>query len=689
MIADQLVRPTTDMASRRGRWLRFAQIAWYVVAALTMVIFIASLPSYALRITGASTGSRVDAPLVYVALVNAASGLTSIFAAIVSLALALLLFRRKRHEPMALFVSFYVLGYGVIMAGPLEAISQFGQGEIMRLATLLQSTLMMPTAALLFLFPNGHFVPRWTRWLVVASFVCVPLTLMIPPTDWLTFSTPPAQGVGSLLAIILVTGLISQVYRYRRIATPAERQQTKWVGFGVLIGIVAALMVTVPYIIRLNLPPDAPRPWWAPLSELGWWLALTTFPVSLAISVMRYRLWDVDILINRTIVFGALTAIVIALYVVVVGTLSTLLQTSGNLLISLLATGLIAWLFQPLRARLQRGINRLMYGERDDPYAVLAQLGRRLETTLAPDAVLSTIVETIALALKLPYVAIEIERDDQAAIVAAYGHPTSQPIRLPLVFQSNPIGDLLVSTRGPAESFSPTDLNLLTTIAQQAGPVVHAVQLTADLQHSRERLVTAREEERRRIRRDLHDGLGPQLAALAMQADNAHELVRREPDRAEAILSGMTRQTQTALQDIRRLVYDLRPPSLDELGLIAALRAHVAIYQNTLHLMIEAPEPLPPLPAAVEVAAYRITQEALNNVVRHAQARNCLIRFALDDALQIEIQDDGRGLPIDAHSGVGLQSMRERAAELGGTCIIEAWPGGGTRIVARLPLSRG
>jgi signal transduction histidine kinase len=200
-------------------------------------------------------------------------------------------------------------------------------------------------------------------------------------------------------------------------------------------------------------------------------------------------------------------------------------------------------------------------------------------------------------------------------------------------------------------------------------------------------MVVAREDERRRICRDLHDGLGPALASLAMQADNAREWTATDPARADAALADITTQAQAALQDIRRLVYNLRPPALDELGLVGALRQTAANSPRGLDIEIDAREPLPPLSAAVEVAAYRIAQETLNNVLRHSHAQHCRIRISAQDELQLEISDDGVGLPPDVRSGVGLISMRERALELGGSCVVESERGGGTRVLARLPLA--
>jgi signal transduction histidine kinase len=474
-------------------------------------------------------------------------------------------------------------------------------------------------------------------------------------------------------------------------------------------------------------------------------LALLMIPLSLAMAILRSRLWDIDILINHTLLYGALTASVIGIYILVVGYLGALFRTGSNLPISLVATGLVAVLFQPLRARFQRGINHLIYGERYEPYAVVARLGRHLEGTLAPDAVLPTLVGTVAQALKLPYAAVMLKQGEEFVTAAEYpdketrgqgdtrheirdarhetqdtrretrrespvsslrspGLPLARSpdllVSLSLTYQGEVVGKLLLAPRAPGESFSPADRRLLAILAQQAGVAAHTVRITADLQlmatdlqHSREGLITAREEERRRLRRDLHDGIGPTLASMAQRIDAATYIVRADPDAAIALLQGLKRQVRSTLADIRRLVYALRPPALDELGLLGAVREHAAQFERgvDLQVVVEAPESLPPLPAAIELAAYRIALEALTNVARHAQAANCRIRFAVVDAdsrvaLSIEICDDGVGLPAAQRAGVGLTSMRERAAELSGTYAIEPMPEGGTRVWAHLPL---
>src|SRR5207244_7654208 len=222
---------------------------------------------------------------------------------------------------------------------------------------------------------------------------------------------------------------------------------------------------------------------------------------------------------------------------------------------------------------------------------------------------------------------------------------------IPLIYQHETVGELVLEPRQRAEPLTPADHRFLRELAPQIGVAVHTVRLTAnleqltvDLQHARKRLVTAREEERRRLRRDLHDGLGPQLSSQPLLMTSALMLLRQDPDEAEAILNSAITQSQEAISDIRRLVYALRPPALDDLGLIAAIGELFTQYRASgITFSIETREPLPTLPAAVEVACYRIVQEALTNVVRHAHAHTCVVRLVCREQVTIEIIDDGQG----------------------------------------------
>ena len=580
-------------------------------------------------------------------------------------------------------MSFFLLGYAIFLGGPGELVA--AQRILPVKWVQLISTVMVgaPMLLLLYLLPNGKFVPHWTRWAGLGVVLLTPLLVGLADEAALKQLDPNAWLVVALLLALTMLGVYAQIYRYRHATTWLERQQTKWIMYSLVLNIFLQFVLGIPYIFAASLFGGMEQAWWTPVGDSIWWLVVGIPPAGIAIAVLRYRLWDVDILINRTLLYGTLTAGIIALYVLVVGALSTVSQTTGNLLISLIATGLVALMVQPLRERLQRGVNRLLYGERDEPYAVMRRLGQDLETTTAPDAILHSLVRTIAQAMKLPYIAIETTEGGGIATTATFGEPRGDVQIMSLTYQGQSVGRLRVAPRSANEPLSPADLNLLKIVAQQAGMAVHAVQLTEDLQRSRERLVIAREEERRRIRRDLHDGLGPVLASLAMRADEAREGIRRDPEGTEATLAEIAQKSQAALQDIRRLVYDLRPPALDELGLVGALKQTAANSSNGLHIEIDTPEALPPLSAAVEAAAYRIAQETLNNVARHARAQHCTVRIRAQDVLQIEIDDDGIGLPPDVQPGVGLVSMRERAAELGGTCVIDPKPGGGTRVMAR------
>ncbi len=693
-----------------GRRLVLARIIWGLLVILTGGIFIAALPLYVAHLQTICVGGQCHAAqltpsqaqalfrafglsLSLYAVYNVA--LTAIFA-LVCLTVGFVIFWRRSTDWMALLVALLVVMLGT--AGVTNAVS--GSHSALQWSALILGILTFGIFFLVFvLFPNGRLVPHWSGWLVLGYLPTVLSHLFfpdVPGPNLLPF--PPVPKILFWLAWFGLNGglLVAQIYRYRQVSSPLQRQQTKWVLFGGMAAVGEIIGVTLLPLLFPSL--NQPGSLYPVLNPLVTTVSQLLVPLSIGFAILRYRLWDIDIVINRTLVYGTLTVSVVGTYTLVVGALGTLLQARGNLLIELPAAGLVAVLFQPLRMRLQRAVNHLLYGERDDPYRVISRLGQRLEAALAPEAVLPTIVETVVQALKLPYAAIALKQAEELVIVASHGTAQGEALHLPLVSQAEQVGELILAPRALGEAFTPADRRLLTDLAQQAGVAAHAVRLTddlkrltVDLQHSRERLVTAREEERRRLRRDLHDGLGPQLASLALKLETARNKLAHDP-LADSLLSDLTSRTQAAVADIRRLVYALRPPALDELGLVPALREQALQYSQpgpgALLVTCEVPESLPPLSAAVEVAVYRIAQEALTNVVRHARASQCHLRLVLDETtglLSLEIQDNGCGLSPTHHRGVGLASMRERAEELGGTWTLEPAPVGGTRILTRFP----
>ena len=681
-----------------GRELVIARLASIAVALLAVPYFVTSLPYVFDQFQQLCTGLQCPLPLLTPTRLHdlEQAGLSIGFFARWLVALGVLfagvsfvvggiIFWRRSDDRLALMVALALVAFaGIFFSGDNDVLAE--QSALWRgVAGVLRFLGNTGMLLCFYLFPDGRFVPRWTR-VLAGAFVLLALPAYLvrvaPLSQWLDPAVP-VLTVG-----LLVAAVVAQVYRYLRVSSRLQRQQTKWVVLGLTVAntsYVAGALV-IPW---LAMTPSA-------LVVLLVYTLLTLgvlcIPLSIGIAILRYRLWDIDLLINRTLVYGALTASVVAIYVFVVGYLGALFRTSGNLLISLVATAIVAVVFQPLRDRLQRGVNRLLYGARDEPYAVLAHLGQRLDTALEPDAVLATIVDTVRDALKLPYVALILDHEGTATRAASVGTPVPDPLSLPLSYQGAPIGQLLLGPRSLGEAFGPADLRLVDLLARQAGVAAYAVRLTADLQRSRERLVLAREEERRRLRNDLHDGLGPQLAGLTLKIQTARLRLGRDP-LADTLLTELIGQTQAAVADIRRVVYDLRPPSLDELGLLSALREGAAQLDaqepGGIHIHIDTPASLPPLPAAIEVATYRIAQEALTNVITHARARVCTLRLAVDEPagmLLLEVQDDGHGIAPDHRTGVGLLSMRERTTELGGTLTIEQVATGGTRVRALLPL---
>lgn len=701
-----------ELSTEGPRWLQFARAAWPFPAAVAVGVLIASIPGY-LRspILSIFEGQLILEPGSPAFTLLRVTYVASFLSATVSLILALFLFLRRRAHPMGLFLSYYLLGHGILFAGSIELLYPYWEA-----APWVNSFILLPlfggpmTIALVALFPDGRFVPSWSRWLIPLSFLTVPASLLgangqlrfaldfFPNSDAIAIAV---LIVGS--AALVITAIYVQVHRFRHVSTPTQKLQTKWVLYGLGLWLGVNVATSSGWTIALQLPAGAPVPVWLSLASLMWVSSSLLLPATLTISIMRFRLFEIDQIINRTLVYGALTLAVIAIYILVVAALGILFQTQGNLLIALVATAIVAVLFQPLRDRLQRGINRLIFGERGEPIETLSRLGSRLENALVPEQVLPTLVETIAQTLELPYVAIVMSAAEGERLAAAHGKASLEVTSLDLTYQGQGIGQLLVAPRAEGLAFSKSEMRLLQNIARQAGTAIRAAQLANDLRRSRQQIVTTREEERRRLRRDLHDGIGPAMAGQTLKLDAVLDLIAqasangRTPELVEAthLLQSLKEGTQESIRSIRRIVYGLRPPALDDLGLIASVQAYVAQHSEAmkgLKVTITAPpEGLPSLPAAVEVAIYRIALEGLTNVIQHAHAQRCQIILStavnVSCEIRLEIVDDGIGLPAGYNGGVGLASMCERATELGGRFSIEPGQPTGTRILAAIPFA--
>lgn len=558
---------------------------------------------------------------------------------------------------------------------------------------------MLPLPFLL--FPDGTLPgPRWRPFVgapavaVLAVGMIAAATIPVP-----YFLTTPASltelslsemsrvllRIGLLLLIgttaaVSVAGVASLVVRFRRQATTETRAQIKVlaVGGGVaLMGLVAAGVASIPG--SLLLAPAA-------------------LPLAMTVAILRHRWGNLDLYINRSMVYAILTAMVVGTFAALVGLAQLVVDAvagteevtaTTEFLQTAVPAAIIALLFQPARERVQRGVDHMLYGSRDEPYTVVAMLGRQLQDVGEPEAVLPRVVETITEVLQVPYAEVQLRSGDGFTTAAQAGRLVAPPDSFEMHYQGRLVGRLLVAPRSPTTPFRSAEQRLLGDLARQAGIAAHAVALTNDLRRSRERVVRTREEERRRLRRDLHDGLGPTLAGTILQLGAAESLLRTQPQALEELLPTVAQELQGCVDEVRRLVDDLRPPALDQLGLVEAIRRRAdRLAASGLRISVIAEGDLGHLPAAVEVAAYRIVSEAVTNVVRHADAQHCEAALRLDGALTVEVADDGRGVATaTGRVGVGLEAMQERADELGGWCAVSPRDGGGTLLTAHLPLT--
>lgn len=478
----------------------------------------------------------------------------------------------------------------------------------------------------------------------------------------------PITGLALVVASALV-GLVAVRHR-RRTGNALTRQQVGALSAAAGASLLAGVWIVVDLSERAIAFP----------------LAVAAIPVAVGVAVLQHDLYDLRHAVNRTLVYGLLTGAVVLVYVGVVGGLGAVLDAEIPGRLSVVAAALVAVAFLPLRDAVQRSVNRLTYGAWDQPGEIVARLGDRLADAAAPEQTLPAVVDALAESLRLPYVAV-VGAD--GTVLASRGAAGEHPRDVPLIHQRVRVGTLRLAGLHRGATVG----QVLDALAHQIAPVVRSLELSRELQASRERLILSREEERRRLRRELHDGLGPALAGLTLRVDTARNTVGSDPavDRA---LRELRNDVQEAVADVRRVVEDLRPAALDDLGLVGAVDAlSRRLRAGPLRVTVDAAGPLPALPAATEVAAYRITQEAVTNAVRHAGPGAATVRVSFTTvegrSLTLVVEDDGcgRGPASTPDRGNGLGTMREWAEELGGALAVDDRPGGGTVVRACLPLA--
>ncbi|MEU6711692.1 histidine kinase [Nonomuraea sp. NPDC046802] len=545
---------------------------------------------------------------------------------------------------------------------------------------------LLPLLVLLF-FPDGRLPsPRWrlAAWLslgatglAVVVFLAIPWRIESPGRIWPGIDPPLPQlpdavwraglaGAPVLLVVSMLVSVAAFAWRFKG-AEGVRRAQLRWM---LLAALLNAVLILAPAVVE-GLPQD-----------LTFVVALVAIVGAVLVAVSRYRLYDIDPLLGWTLLYGGLALAVVAIDVPLFAALGALIGEPVAAVLAAVAAGMV---YAPLREQARRWVNRVLMG-RTEPYEVVSALARRLEESARPEELLLQVAEAVSVAFGSPYVRVELDRADGRTAVVEHGTLREDVVVLPFAYRGANIGRLALVPRA-ASWPAARDQRLLADVVRQAAAAVRATALTEELQHSRERLVTGVAEERRRLRRDLHDGLGPTLAAAALKVEAAHNLLARDPGAASEALDQVRQDLGGMLGDVRRLVHDLRPPALDQFGLAGAVRQEAGRFRDgELAVRVEAEGDLTGLPAASEVAAYRIVCEALTNVARHAGATTCHVRVTVaGNELEVEVSDDGRGVRPGAVVGVGLVGMRERAEELGGRCTVGPGPGGGTRVYAVLP----
>jgi signal transduction histidine kinase len=485
-----------------------------------------------------------------------------------------------------------------------------------------------------------------------------PLDLPIP--DGTQLAVAAVLLLGSLL--VAVAAVVNVLLRLRHVAAP-QRPRYAWFATAVLLALVQVLSLPAVMTSLLNVASFA----------------------AIGIGIVRHGLFDIEPVLPRALVYGSLVAVALGSYLLVAAAVG---HQVGSGIFPALTTAAVALLLARLQGRLVTGLTTVLYGERDDPDGALTRMGDRLAASLGTRDALPAAAEAVHRALRVPYVGIRLA--GESFDVARVGTPgPSTSAELPLLHAGTDVGTLRVAPRSGERHLSGRDRALLARFTPHLAAVAHEIRTRRELQRSREQLVSLREEERARIHRDLHDGLGPALAGISLGLETATRAAGRDAMTVGGLLDELRSDVADCVDDVRRIVADLRPTTLDEAGLIAALKRRadllVTSSGNRVAIDIGGADGLA-VPPAVEVAAYRIAGEAMTNAVRHGRPHHVTVLVEVTDGrLVLEVDDDGTGA-APTRRGTGLESMRLRAQELGGECTVRFREGRGTRLEAWLPV---
>ena len=589
------------------------------------------------------------------------------------------------------------------------AILQQGGGyPFERVAAWIPAWIWIPATSgamfLLLLFPNGRLPSHRWRWVLLAGSAgavtgAVGFALIPGPLEnFSALDNPFAVGSRAVLAVLALVGellyglgvivsSLALVSRYRR-ARGEERLQLKWLSAA---GAFLAFSLFGSFLAQVLWPDvfgvgDTDQLLTGRLLALLVIAGFSSVPIATGFAMLRYRLYEIDVVINKAVVYGTLAAFITIVYVAIVVGIGALIGSGGNAVLSAVAAAVIALAFQPVRRRAQRLANRVVYGERATPYEVLSGFSGRLAETYSIEDVLPRLARVLAEGVGATWVAISLGSGGRERTAASYPDPVA-PTDDARSFEVRHQGALLgrISlAMPPNESLLPAQEELVGDVAAQAGLVLRNAALIDDLRASRQRLVAAQDEERRRIERNIHDGAQQQLVALAVKLKLADSLVGSDEERAHAMLADLGTETQQALEDLRDLARGIYPPLLADKGLAAALESQAR--KSPVPVTLET-NGIGRYPQETEAAVYFSCLEALQNVAKYAEARAATVRLAQTDGLlTFEVHDDGRGFDPDAaERGSGLQGIADRLAALGGAVEIRSTPESGTTIAGRIP----